>query len=171
MMPIGTIHLLKKGGPTVMRSPVTASEILGNMVANRMKNAENSRIQLFSVKTASRDNQDSNVARERSSGTRLMTKPKLTIRMSAMKMVKIHASSVSCPKACTDCTMPERVMKVPKMVRKNVRMIRVTFQIFSIPRRSWIMIECRKAVAVSHGTKPAFSTGSQPQNPPQPSSS
>ena len=67
--------------------------------------------------------------------------------------------------------MPDRVMKVPKMVRKNVRMMSVTFQIFIIPRRSWIMIECRKAVAVSQGRKPAFSTGSQPQKPPQPSSS
>ena len=62
-------------------------------------------------------------------------------------------------------------MNVPKMVRKNVVMISETFQIFIIPRRSWIMIECRKAVAVSQGKKPAFSTGSQPQKPPQPSSS
>ena len=85
--------------------------------------------------------------------------------------MKIQASCVSCPNACTDCTIPERVMKVPKMVRKKVRMISVTFQTFIIPRRSWIMIECRKAVAVSQGRKPAFSTGSQPQKPPQPSSS
>ena len=32
-------------------------------------------------------------------------------------------------------------MNVPKIVRKNVTMISVTFQIFIIPRRSWIMIE------------------------------
>ena len=62
-------------------------------------------------------------------------------------------------------------MNVPKIVRKNVRMMSVTFQIFIMPRRSWIMIECRNAVDVSHGRKPAFSTGSQPQKPPQPSSS
>ena len=57
--PIGTIHLLKKGGPTVIRSPVTASERVGNIVANRMKNAANSRIQLLTVKAASRDSHES----------------------------------------------------------------------------------------------------------------
>ena len=38
-----------------------------------------------------------------------------------------------------------------------------TFQIFSIPRRSWIIAECRNAVPVSHGISAAFSTPSQPQ--------
>ena len=85
-----------------------------------------------------------------------------------MKPVNSIASQGSSPKACTDCTMPERVMKVPKMVRKNVRMTSVKFQTRSIPRRSWTITECRKAVAVNQGSRPAFSTGSQPQKPPQP---
>src|SRR4051794_24141920 len=93
--PIGTIHLLKKGGPTVIRSPVTASDRVGNMVAKRTKKAANSKIQLFTVKAASRDSHESRVARERSSGIRLITNPKLTISVMAMKMVKIHASFVS----------------------------------------------------------------------------
>ncbi len=38
-----------------------------------------------------------------------------------------------------------------------------TFQIFSIPRFSWIMIEWMNAVPVSHGSSDAFSTGSQAQ--------
>ncbi len=38
-----------------------------------------------------------------------------------------------------------------------------TFQIFSIPRFSWIITECRNAVPVSHGSSEAFSTGSQAQ--------
>ncbi len=38
-----------------------------------------------------------------------------------------------------------------------------TFHTFSIPRRSWIISECRKAVAVSHGISEAFSTASHPQ--------
>ena len=38
-----------------------------------------------------------------------------------------------------------------------------TFQTFSIPRRSWIITECRNAVPVSHGISDAFSTGSQAQ--------
>src|SRR5687767_1880665 len=45
--PIGTIQRLKNGGPIVMRSPVIASLSVGNIVANKMKNAQNSRIQLL----------------------------------------------------------------------------------------------------------------------------
>ena len=50
-------------------------------------------------------------------------------------------------------------------------MTSVTFQTRSMPRRSWTITECRKAVAVNQGSAPAFSTGSHPQKPPQPSSS
>ena len=41
--------------------------------------------------------------------------------------------------------------------------MRKTFHTFSIPRRSWIIIECTYALAVSHGMNAAFSTGSQAQ--------
>ena len=68
--PIGSIHLLKNGGPTVRRSPVTASLSVGNIVANSTKNAENSRIQLFARNAASRETQESSSLRERSSGSR-----------------------------------------------------------------------------------------------------
>ena len=68
--PIGTIHVLKNGGPTVIRWPVTASLSVGNSVANRMKKAENSSIQLFSRNAASRDIHDSSSLRARSSGSR-----------------------------------------------------------------------------------------------------
>ena len=88
-----------------------------------------------------------------------------------MKMVKSCVSSLLSPNACTDCTTPERVMKVPKIVRKNVIVTSETFHTRSMPRRSCTITECRKAVAVNHGSAPAFSTGSQPQKPPQPSSS
>ena len=100
-----------------------------------------------------------------------MTQPKLNVTINTMKPVKSVASQRSSPNACTDCTTPERVMNVPKIVRKNVVMTSVTFQTRSMPRRSWTITECRKAVAVNHGSSPAFSTGSQPQKPPQPSSS
>ena len=64
-----------------------------------------------------------------------------------MKTVNIQASSRSSPNACTDCTTPERVMNVPKIVRKNVTMTSETFQTFSMPRRSCTITECRNAVA------------------------
>ena len=49
------------------------------------------------------------------------------------------------------------------MVRLNVEITRDRFQTRSMPRRSWIITEWRKAVAVIHGRKAAFSTGSHAQ--------
>ncbi len=49
-------------------------------------------------------------------------------------------------------------------------MARSTVQTFSAPRFSMTTAEWRSAVPASHGMKEAFSTGSQNQNPPQPSS-
>ncbi len=68
--PIGSIHWLKNGGPTVRRSPRTASLSVGNIVAKRTKNAEKSRIQLFSMNAASRETHESSSLRARSSGRR-----------------------------------------------------------------------------------------------------
>ncbi len=56
---------------------------------------------------------------------------------------------------------PERVRNVPKSESPNASMTSSTFQTFSIPRFSWIITECRNAVAASHGISAAFSTGSQ----------
>ena len=58
---------------------------------------------------------------------------------------------------------PERVKNVPKIERQNASATSTMFQIFSIPRFSWIITECRNAVLISHGISAAFSTGSQPQ--------
>ena len=58
---------------------------------------------------------------------------------------------------------PERVRNVPKIVMKNVRQIRKTFQTFSMPRRSWIITECVNAASVRSGMNAAFSTGSHAQ--------
>jgi hypothetical protein len=88
-----------------------------------------------------------------------------------MKTVNIHASFGSSPNACTDETTPERVMKVPKMVRKKVTMTSDMFHTRSMLRRSCTITECRNAVAVNQGRSAAFSTGSHIQYPPQPSSS
>ena len=66
-------------------------------------------------------------------------------------------------KALTLAMAPERVRNVPKMVMKKVRQMSVTFHTRRRPRRSWIITEWRKAVAVRNGMKAAFSTGSQAQ--------
>ena len=57
--------------------------------------------------------------------------------------------------------IPERVRKVPKSESENARITSSTFQSRSMPRFSWIITECRNAVAASHGISAAFSTGSQ----------
>src|SRR4029450_10796178 len=100
-----------------------------------------------------------------------MRSQKLNVSTPTMKIENTHVSVGSWPNACTDWTTPERVRNVPKIVRKNVKMTRTTFQTRSMERRSCTMTEWRNAVAVNHGSSAAFSTGSQPQYPPHPSSS
>src|SRR5688572_31131587 len=68
--PIGSIHRLKNGGPTVRRSPVSASLIVGNMVANSTKKAQNNRIQLLTRNAASREAHESSSLLDRSKGSR-----------------------------------------------------------------------------------------------------
>src|SRR5438128_12063648 len=72
-------------------------------------------------------------------------------------------------KACTELTTPLRVRNVPKIDSRNVAKMSHMFHTFNIPRFSCIITECRKAVPVNQGISEAFSTGSQPQQPPQPS--
>src|SRR5882757_7538595 len=72
-------------------------------------------------------------------------------------------------KACTELITPERVRNVPSIESRKVAKMSAMFQTFSMPRFSCIMTECRNAVPVSHGITDAFSTGSHPQYPPQPS--
>ncbi len=67
---MGGIHRLKNGVPIVMRCPVIASLSVGNMVTKSTKNAQNSRIQLFTRNAASRENHESRSLRARSSGKR-----------------------------------------------------------------------------------------------------
>src|SRR5690242_17110381 len=76
---------------------------------------------------------------------------------------------LDCAKACTELTTPLRVSNVPKIHKKNVVNTSQTFHTFIMPRFSCIITECRNAVPLSHGSREAFSTGSQPQYPPQPS--
>src|SRR5216683_4590380 len=76
---------------------------------------------------------------------------------------------LDCANACTELTTPLRVRNVPRMHSRNVQKTSHTFHTFIIPRFSCIITECKNAVPVSHGSSDAFSTGSQPQYPPQPS--
>src|SRR6476620_617748 len=86
------------------------------------------------------------------------------------KNVANHGPTGDCANECTLSMIPLRVMNVPKIASKKLTITSTTFHFRSMPRFSWIMIECRNAVGVSHGRKDEFSTGSHAQYPPHPSS-
>ena len=65
---------------------------------------------------------------------------------------------------------PERTMNVPISEKPNARIASRMVQLFRLSRFSTTIEECSNAAARSHGMKLAFSTGSQNQKPPQPSS-
>src|SRR6476646_7266310 len=92
--------------------------------------------------------------------------------MQTTKMIARNAENqfpmLDCANECTELTMPLRVSSVPSTESMKVIKINQTFQTFIMPRFSCIMTECRNAVVDSHGSREAFSTGSQPQYPPQP---
>src|SRR5438094_9278699 len=56
---IGTLTLLKNGGPTVIFDPVAASEIIGNIVPQQTAKQAASRIRLLNMKLLSRETIDS----------------------------------------------------------------------------------------------------------------
>ena len=117
---------------------------------------------LLSRKTASRESSESrrcsersSLARESTSATEPAISPQIRIRNGT--------PSVEAPNAWIELRIPERTRKVPRIASTPVASTSETFQIFSIPRFSWIITECRKAVPISHGISDAFSTGSQAQ--------
>ncbi len=153
---------LKNGAPTLTFWPFTASESSGNTVPKNTVKAAAIRKRLFRRKADSREKIESSSLWPRSRSSRQASSekaPSMTRARNTRKKMPIEPWV----KACTEPMMPERVRNVPNSVRLKVRMISVRFQSFSMRRRSWIITECRNAVAVSHGMKAAFSTGSHAQ--------
>ena len=87
-------------------------------------------------------------------------------RIAKMKMPR--RGSVA--KACTEVSTPERTRNVPIKDSEKATIARRIVQTFSAPRFSITTAEWSKAVPASQGINEAFSTGSQNQKPPQPSS-
>jgi hypothetical protein len=73
-------------------------------------------------------------------------------------------------KVWTEVSTPERTKKVPIRDSEKVRIASRMVQVLSAPRFSITTAECNTAVPASHDISEAFSTGSQNQKPPQPSS-
>src|SRR5215475_10875229 len=86
------------------------------------------------------------------------------------KKVENQGPTGDCANECTLSITPLRVRKVPKIDSRKLITTRTTFHLRSMPRFSWIMIECRNAVFVSHGRNDEFSTAPHAQYPPHPRS-
>src|ERR1700724_2869523 len=65
---------------------------------------------------------------------------------------------------------PEPLSEVPRILIENAKIASSNVQLLNRPRLSVTASECTSAVPISHGMNEAFSTGSQNQKPPQPSS-
>ncbi len=74
---------------------------------------------------------------------RKTSRPKAITSVAAMNSTNCSARMLSSPNACTDWTMPLRVMNVPKIVRKNVKQTSARFQRFIMPRCSWMIADVR----------------------------
>ena len=151
-----------QGGPTLALCPLSASEISGKNVPQKITSASPIKTRLLSRKNASRDINESSRALLRRSGSRLRIRATEKIRTQAMK-IRNCSPIVDAPNAWIESSTPERTRKVPSSASTNVPQISDTFQIFSIPRFSCTMIEWMKAVPTSQGMSDAFSTGSHAQ--------
>ena len=158
----GTVYLSNHGGPSARRVPVSASAMSGQNVPQKTTNAIATRTRLLSRKIASRDSSESRRFSERRASRRQTTSPIDPAIMIPMRITN-GTPSVDAPKAWIESRIPERTRNVPRIASVPVASTSDTFQIFSIPRFSWIMIEWMNAVPVSHGSSDAFSTGSQAQ--------
>src|SRR5438445_4454626 len=156
--PSGALTRLKNGGPTVIFTPRTHSEITGNTVPQKIVKQMPSRIRLLNRNAASREKNDSSWFSERSSGNRHTTKA-IATTSSKPRNHKKNGPSPDCVKLCTEEMTPERVRNVPKIVKLKARTMSETFHTFSMSFFSWIITDCRNAVITSQGMDAAFSTG------------
>ena len=142
--------------------PRTASDITGNKVPQNTAKHMTTKTILLNKNPLSRDVKDSILRLDLSSSRLVYIIPKEDTRIKKTKVRKIGPND-DAVNEWTELITPERVKKVPKIHRVNVRIINTIFQIRNISFFSWIIMEWRNAVAVSHGIKLAFSTGSQAQ--------
>ncbi len=163
MIASGTTNGLNAGGPTEISVPVIASEISGKKVIQKMTAASATSNRFWNRNTASREISESSRASVLRLSLRQMTRNSDPITITEINPTNEMFSVGSETNAWIELRIPERTRNVPTIASVPVIRISETFQTFSIPRFSWIMIEWMKAVAHSHGISAAFSTGSQAQ--------
>ena len=133
----------------------------GKNVPHQMTRHSSTSTRLLSRNTPRASSESSRFS-ERSSAAREATRAIEPAIIAAIS-TRNGTPSVEAPKAWIDSRIPERTRNVPRMASTPVASTSETFQVFSIPRFSWIITECRNAVPVSQGISDAFSTGSQAQ--------
>src|ERR1043166_854176 len=140
---------------------------MGKSVPQSTAKQAPNRSRLLNMKLDSRDTSDSSWFSERK-WSRFRTKTTIQTTAVMPRNTENQVPMLDCANAWTELTMPERVSMVPRIDNMKVIKISQTFQTFIMPRFSCIITECKNAVVESHGSREAFSTGSQPQYPPQP---
>ena len=98
-------------------------------------------------------------------------KIKIEIKININKNIKINTPrSGSLAKVCTEFNIPDLTKNVPLILNENVAIDKIKVQDFKINLFSRTEMECSSAVRQNQGISETFSTGSQNQNPPHPSS-
>ena len=135
----------------------------GKKVSHRTTAATATSTKFWIRNTPSREISDSSWASLRSRSRRHTTRTIEPITITEIRATNETFSVGSETKAWIELRIPERTRKSPTIASVPVASTSEAFHTFSIPRFSWIMIEWMYAVATSHGTSAAFSTGSHAQ--------
>ena len=130
------------GRPTDNCSPLTASTISGHTVPSSTANANTEKNTLLNRNAPSRDNGESMRPGARSRSPRQPMRPTVTSTM-AVKNVRIQMPIPDSVNACTESSTPDRVRKVPRIVRANVAQSSARFHTRNMPRRSCTITEWR----------------------------
>lgn len=165
----GVKAALKKGSPTLRSRPRSICPTKGQIVPMNTTSAATLSRMLFATSALSRltmlNTPRASIAPARAANS-ISAPPVKKPRIIRMKMPR----SGSLAKAWTEVITPDRTMKVPIRLKPKAMIARRIVQAFRLSRFSTTMEECNSAAASNQGMKLAFSTGSQNQNPPQPSS-
>ena len=165
----GVKAALKNGAPTDKARPISTSPTSGQIVPMNTTKAATVSSRLLATSAPSRLTMAktplaSSVPARRANS--IKAPPMKTPSRSRMNTPR----SGSLAKAWTEVMTPDRTIKVPISEKPKARIDSSMVQALSASRFSTTMAECKSAVANSQGMNEAFSTGSQNQNPPQPSS-
>ena len=166
----GIINLLKKGGPTDIFSEDITSRNTGYTVPIKITERKYIINQLLIKIDVSLLNQKKLTE---SLDLTLWKKKKINSDKKIKKNKKININnplSGSFAKVWMEFKIPDLTKKVPHMLKVNVDIDKITTQEVKVNLFSKTKMQWRSVVKANHGIKETFSTGSQNQKPPQPSS-